>query len=96
MSKPFNVEELRLTVARALERRRLLAEQKAAPTAAPTTKIEDIVGKSAVMLDVYKLVARVAASSATVLVTGESGTGKELVPAPSTPTPPGSATRSYP
>ena len=79
VSKPFNIEELRLTVARALERRRLLAEQKAAPATAPTTKIEDIVGKSAVMLDVYKLVARVAASSATVLVTGESGTGKELV-----------------
>jgi DNA-binding NtrC family response regulator len=79
VSKPFNVEELRLTVARALERRRLLAEQKASPSQPPTTKIEDIVGKSAVMLDVYKLVARVAASSATVLVTGESGTGKELV-----------------
>ncbi len=79
VSKPFNVEELRLTVARALERRRLIAEQKAAPATAPTTKIEDIVGKSAVMLDVYKLVARVAATSATVLVTGESGTGKELV-----------------
>jgi two-component system response regulator AtoC len=78
VSKPFNVEELRLTVTRALERRRLIAEQKAAP-AAPTTKIEDIVGKSAVMLDVYKLVARVAGTSATVLVTGESGTGKELV-----------------
>ena len=45
----------------------------------PKTQIEDIVGKSAVMLEVYKLVARVAASTATVLVTGESGTGKELV-----------------
>ena len=79
VSKPFNVEELRLTVARALERRRLIAEQKAAPKPALSTNIEDIVGKSAVMLDVYKLVARVAGSSATVLVTGESGTGKELV-----------------
>jgi DNA-binding NtrC family response regulator len=79
VSKPFNVEELRLTVARALERRRLVAEQKAAPTAAAPTKIEDFVGKSALMLDVYKLVARVAPSSATVLVTGESGSGKELV-----------------
>ena len=81
VSKPFNVEELRLTVARALERRRLVAEQKAAVSANPPTitKIEDIVGKSAVMLDVYKMVARVAGSSATVLVTGESGTGKELV-----------------
>jgi len=37
------------------------------------------VGKSPVMLEVYKLVARVAASTATVLVEGESGTGKELV-----------------
>ena len=36
-------------------------------------------GKSAVMLEVYKLVARVAGSTATVLVEGESGTGKELV-----------------
>jgi len=80
VSKPFNIEELRLTVARALERRRLVAEQKAAPaSAAASTKIEDFVGKSAVMLDVYKLVARVASSAATVLVTGESGSGKELV-----------------
>ncbi|HEY8926357.1 MAG TPA: sigma-54 dependent transcriptional regulator [Polyangia bacterium] len=80
VSKPFNVEELRLTVARALERRRLAAEQKAASTpAAVPTKIEDFVGKSPLMLDVYKLVARVAPSSATVLVTGESGSGKELV-----------------
>jgi len=78
VSKPFNIEELRLTVARALERRRLVAEQKAAPASA-AAKIEDFVGKSAVMLDVYKLVARVASSAATVLVTGESGSGKELV-----------------
>jgi DNA-binding NtrC family response regulator len=78
VSKPFNIEELKLTVARALERRRLVAENKTVQSEAKT-QIEDIVGKSAVMLEVYKLVARVAASSATVLVTGESGTGKELV-----------------
>ncbi|HVR61838.1 MAG TPA: sigma-54 dependent transcriptional regulator [Polyangia bacterium] len=78
VSKPFNIEELKLTVARALERRRLMAEHKAAP-ADSKTQIEDIVGKSGKMLDVYKLVARVAPSTATVLVNGESGTGKELV-----------------
>jgi DNA-binding NtrC family response regulator len=78
VSKPFNVEELKLTVARALERKRLVAEHKTVPTDGKT-QIEDIVGKSQVMLEVYKLVARVAASTATVLVTGESGTGKELV-----------------
>jgi two-component system response regulator AtoC len=77
VSKPFNIEELRLTVARALERRRLVA-QKAAPSESKT-HLQDIVGKSPLMLDVYKLVARVAASTATVLVEGESGTGKELV-----------------
>ncbi|HXI59338.1 MAG TPA: sigma-54 dependent transcriptional regulator [Polyangia bacterium] len=78
VSKPFNIEELKLTVARALERRRLMAEHKAAPTD-NKTQIEDIVGKSGKMLEVYKLVARVAPSTATVLVNGESGTGKELV-----------------
>jgi two-component system response regulator AtoC len=79
VSKPFNIEELRLTVARALERRRLIAEQKSVPSEGKPPQLQDIVGKSAVMLDVYKLVARVAASTATVLVEGESGTGKELV-----------------
>ena len=78
VSKPFNIEELKLTVTRALERRRLVAENRTVQNE-PKTQIEDIVGKSAVMLEVYKLVARVAASTATVLVTGESGTGKELV-----------------
>jgi len=79
VSKPFNIEELRLTVARAIERRRLVAEQKTVPSEGRPPQLQDIVGKSGVMLDVYKLVARVAGSTATVLVEGESGTGKELV-----------------
>jgi two-component system response regulator AtoC len=78
VSKPFNIEELRLTVARALERRRLSAEAGAAPATADT-QVAEIEGKSQRMLDVYKLVARVAPSTATVLVVGESVTGKELV-----------------
>jgi DNA-binding NtrC family response regulator len=78
VSKPFNIEELKLTVTRALERRRLVAENRTVQSETKT-QIEDIVGKSTVMLEVYKLVARVAGSTATVLVTGESGTGKELV-----------------
>jgi two-component system response regulator AtoC len=80
VSKPFNVEELRLTVARALERQRLSAEAGTAPSAAAREgQVAEIEGKSQRMLDVYKLVARVAPSTATVLVAGESGTGKELV-----------------
>ena len=48
--------------------------------------MREIVGRSPAMLDVYKLVARVAASMSTVLVVGESGTGKSSWPAPSTAT----------
>jgi two-component system, NtrC family, response regulator AtoC len=79
VSKPFNVEELRLTVTRALERRRLSAEAQGPGTGKAREKIAEIEGKSPRMLDVYKLVARVAPTTATVLVVGESGTGKELV-----------------
>jgi len=81
VSKPFNIEELRLTVARALERRRLSAEADSTASAGggDRSQVSDIEGKSQRMLDVYKLVARVAPSTATVLVVGESGTGKELV-----------------
>ncbi len=81
VSKPFNVEELRLTVTRALERKRLSDEAQAEPAggAKERTRVAEIEGKSPRMLEVYKLVARVAPTSATVLVVGESGTGKELV-----------------
>jgi len=59
------------------------AELKAANTFKPTLTIEqhrdDIVGQSDAMQQVFKMVGRVAASEAPVMVTGESGSGKELV-----------------
>jgi DNA-binding NtrC family response regulator len=81
VSKPFNVGELKLTVARALERTRLLEENRAARAREgdKPPRIESIVGAAPAMLDVYKMVARVAPTMSTVLVVGESGTGKELV-----------------
>jgi len=79
VSKPFNVEELALTVRRALERRRLLEENRALRQSLRKGSLEDIVGRSPQMLEVYKMVARVAPTMSTVLVVGESGTGKELV-----------------
>jgi DNA-binding NtrC family response regulator len=63
---------------RALERRRLLEENRSLKREG-RARIREIVGRSPAMLEVYKLVARVAASQSTVLVVGESGTGKELV-----------------
>jgi DNA-binding NtrC family response regulator len=81
VSKPFNVGELTLTVSRALERTRLLEENRAARAREgdKPPHIESIVGASPAMLDVYKMVARVAPTMSSVLVVGESGTGKELV-----------------
>jgi DNA-binding NtrC family response regulator len=81
LAKPFNLEEPRVTVRRALERRRLAQERKdgGKGEAVPSLPASGIVGKSAAMLNVYKMVARIARSSAPVLVLGESGTGKELV-----------------
>jgi len=76
ISKPFNIGEVRATVARALARDRKPAETQERPADVPP---EGIVGRTAGMLAVYKQIAYAADSSAPVLVHGESGTGKELV-----------------
>ncbi len=73
--KPFDAEELRLVVERALARRR-------PPDGANGERkysFENIVGASPAMQQVYRLVAQCAPTNSTVLITGESGTGKELV-----------------
>jgi DNA-binding NtrC family response regulator len=75
MSKPMNVDEVRANVRRALERR--CEERAALPASA--RQIEDVVGRSPAMVEVYKSIARVAPTPATVLILGESGTGKELI-----------------
>ena len=79
-NKPFNLDDIALTVAKALEttqlRRevRLLRASQAQPYA-----FDRIVGESPVMVDLRELLRKVAASPAsTVLLTGESGTGKDL------------------
>jgi two-component system response regulator AtoC len=78
--KPLEPEAVQHTVDRALEHQRLseavreLEESKASRDAR-----ERIIGSSPGMLAVYKLIGRVAASDAAVLIAGETGTGKELV-----------------
>ncbi len=80
VSKPYDVDAVQLTVARALEQRRLVAENRALRAELRGKyRLENVVGRSEAMLEVFKTAARVAASDATVLVLGESGTGKELV-----------------
>lgn len=80
VSKPFKLDEIKLTIRRALEQKRLLQENRLyRQELINKYKLENIVGRSSQMLQVYKTIARVADSRSTVLVIGESGTGKELV-----------------
>ncbi len=78
--KPFKAEEIELVVNRALEHRRLLAENEyLKDELAKKFKTSDFVGKSAAMKAVFDQIRQAAPTSATVFIRGESGTGKELV-----------------
>jgi DNA-binding NtrC family response regulator len=80
VAKPFDHEELRLTVERAL-REHALQRQNAALKAQVNADypVDGIVGRSGPMKQVFERVHRVAPTDTTVLILGESGTGKELV-----------------
>jgi two-component system response regulator AtoC len=81
VTKPFEIDDLLATLKRVFEHQDMANEVatlrlelgKSAATR------ERIVGNSKPMMEVYKLIGKVASSDATVLITGESGTGKELV-----------------
>jgi DNA-binding NtrC family response regulator len=77
--KPFDLEELELKVAKALEHRRLLARVQAYDRDVVVPKFENIVGESPSMKEIFKTIEKVARSNATVLILGETGVGKELV-----------------
>ncbi len=80
LSKPFKIEEVVLQVKRALENRRLIRENRhLRQQLGSQAQLSSLVGRSTVMLEVYKKIAMVADSRSTVLICGESGTGKELV-----------------
>ena len=80
ITKPFDIDELKVVIAGALEKRGLEAEnlylkEQLAQRYAPS----NIVGRSPKMQEVFSLIERVAKTQSTVLVWGESGTGKELI-----------------
>ena len=77
IAKPFELEEVTVTVERFFERQDL--SDQVVRLIAESNRDEILIGDSPVMQDVYKTVGRVARSDATVLVSGETGTGKELV-----------------
>jgi DNA-binding NtrC family response regulator len=80
LPKPFEPDELQMAVARAFDRR--VATQGAADANGgnhPSYHFENIIGASPAMQTVFRLVARCAPTSCTVMLRGESGTGKELI-----------------
>lgn len=80
ITKPFNRDELRLTVRKALQFTGLAAEnRRLKDELAERRDYRTIVGTSREMEQVFAVVGKVAATEAAVLITGESGTGKELV-----------------
>ncbi|MBI4563055.1 MAG: sigma-54-dependent Fis family transcriptional regulator [Candidatus Rokubacteria bacterium] len=80
LAKPFSVDQLKLAVERALAQRRLALENvRLREQLQETYGLENIVGRSPAMTQVFELVRKAARSEANILVRGESGTGKELI-----------------
>ncbi|HEX9102986.1 MAG TPA: sigma-54 dependent transcriptional regulator [Polyangia bacterium] len=82
LTKPVNVEELSLVLKREIERKRLRAEAgQLRERISEKHRINNIIGSSPAMQQVFDAVLQVAPSRASVLINGESGTGKELIAA---------------
>ncbi|HEX9619424.1 MAG TPA: sigma-54 dependent transcriptional regulator [Polyangiaceae bacterium] len=82
LTKPLNTEELLVVLERAHERSRLRRETaELREQLRDRYRFDNLIGSSPEMQQVFKSVAQIAPSRATVLLTGESGTGKELVAA---------------
>ncbi|MDY6880013.1 MAG: sigma-54 dependent transcriptional regulator [Desulfatiglans sp.] len=80
ITKPFENEQLKLTIKKALERHRLVKENRLLTEAlSDRFRYQNMVGKSKPMLKVFDIIEKVAHSKASVLISGASGTGKELI-----------------
>lgn len=80
ITKPVDIEELKLTIARALNFRNLRKENNELRDRLDDNfQFGNIIGKSQPMLEMFETLQMVAPTDATVLITGESGTGKELI-----------------
>jgi two-component system response regulator AtoC len=80
VTKPFQLAELDLALGRAIERQRLQAENSyLREQLRERYRLAQLVGRSAAMQEVFKIVETVAPTNSTILILGETGTGKELV-----------------
>jgi two-component system response regulator PilR (NtrC family) len=80
VAKPFDIDELKIVVGNAVEKRKLEAENISLRTALEERfTFSNIIGKSSRMQHIFSVVSRIAPTQSTVMITGESGTGKELI-----------------
>jgi two-component system response regulator PilR (NtrC family) len=80
IAKPFDIEELKIVVRKAVERKELEDENIHLRTALEERfTFANILGKSPKMQEIFSIVQRIARTTSTVLIAGESGTGKELI-----------------
>ncbi len=80
ISKPFNVDEMRIIIKRAFEKKRLLDENAYLKTELEERhQYSQILGKSEKIKKIFKLIDEIADGNSTISILGESGTGKELV-----------------
>jgi len=80
ITKPFQNENLKLTIKKAIDNYRLVKENRLLNQAlSERYRFGNIIGKSKSMLNIYDLIRKVSQSKASVLITGPSGTGKELI-----------------
>ncbi|NIQ37161.1 MAG: response regulator [Proteobacteria bacterium] len=80
ITKPFKIEEIKMTIQKALEKKSLETENTLLKQVVKDRyKWGNIIGKSEKMQEIYELVKKVSPTKSNVLLSGESGTGKELV-----------------
>ncbi|VGO16728.1 Transcriptional regulatory protein ZraR [Pontiella desulfatans] len=80
MTKPINLDKLELVLGRVLKAKRIELENEQLKVQLDSKYgLENIIGRSSAMQEVFDTIRQVAQSRATVLIQGESGTGKELV-----------------
>ncbi len=80
IAKPFDIEELKIIVRKAVQQKELEDENIHLRTALEERfTFANIIGRSAKMQEIFSIVQRIARTMSTVLISGESGTGKELI-----------------
>jgi two-component system response regulator AtoC len=83
LEKPFELDEFLITIKRALKHSELIGEvrqlREQVESISTNSASDQIIGRSASMQKIFKMIGKVAVSDATILVQGDSGTGKELI-----------------